>query len=160
MRIAGIVKDSIVDGEGIRDVVFLQGCCHRCKGCHNKETWEYNGGITVTPKYLIDKLSKSSNDITISGGEPLLQFTQLMNFVELVRLYTKKRVWLYTGFKFEDVPTSMWMALSQYVDVVVDGAFECDKKDKNLLFRGSSNQRIIDLRKSLGKESVVEWELE
>lgn len=161
MRVAGIVRDSIVDGIGLRDVIFLQGCGHRCEGCHNLETWDRESGYALSPKEASLILKNSSNDITISGGEPLLQYTELLQLMCYITHYNpKKRFWLYTGFRYEEIPPHMWMKLSQYVDVVVDGRFEIDKKDPNLLFRGSSNQRLVDLKKSIACGKVVDWEEE
>lgn len=157
MRVAGIVRDSIVDGIGIRDTIFLQGCPHKCEGCHNPQTWAIYGGTEMTVSALADEMAKSSNDITISGGEPLLQYDELLEFMELVNTTQNKRFWLYTGFTYDEIKQSMWKALSEYVDVVIDGEFDKGCSDKKLLFRGSSNQRIIDLNKSLEQYKVVQW---
>lgn len=157
LRIAGIVRDSVVDGEGIRDVIFLQGCCHKCKGCHNPQTWDLNGGEHRYSYDVLVELINSTNDITISGGEPLLQFESLLNFLELVKLCTDKRVWMYTGCTV-DPTKDTWVILSKYVDVVIDGKYVEELRDTNLRFRGSSNQRIIDLPKSVEEQRIVLWE--
>lgn len=158
MRIAGIIKNSVVDGIGIRDVLFLQGCTHHCEGCHNPETWNTNGGDEYKIVDLSRLFSESTNDITISGGEPMLQFRDVINFMYLVKHTQHKRFWLYTGFKYEELPPHMLVELSEYVDVLVDGRFEIDKKDPALRFRGSSNQRLIDLPKSVKANRVILWE--
>lgn len=159
MRIAGIVRDSIVDGVGIRDVVFVQGCPHHCKGCHNPNTWNREGGTSMTIHQIRDQLIDSDNDVTISGGEPLSQLDELIYLTEQLHYRDGKRFWLYTGFTFEEIPLATWRTLwINGVDVVVDGKFIEDKKDSNLLFRGSSNQRLIDLPKSVKAGYVVEWE--
>lgn len=154
MRVAGIVKDSIVDGEGIRNVIFLQGCKHHCKGCHNQKTWRLGGGTEMSIKDLFTALNGSSNAITISGGEPMLQVWEL---IELLVAINRNDVWLYTGYRYEDLPKSIWETLSEYVEVIVDGRFDINKRDTNLLFRGSSNQRLIDLRKTVTSGTIVEW---
>lgn len=156
MRVAGIVRDSTVDGEGVRDVVFLQGCGHHCKGCHNPQTWNMNGGTHMFAGQVLDELADSSNDITISGGEPMLQYEALLSFLMLVKTHTSKRVWLYTG-NIVDVTKDIYRRLSHYVDVIVDGRFIEDLKDESLLFRGSSNQRLIDLPKSVEANEIIEW---
>lgn len=156
IRIAGIVRDSIVDGEGIRDVIFLQGCHRACKGCHNPTTWDMNGGEEVSVGELVKQFSHTSNAITISGGEPLLQLHSLVELLWMLRRNGHDDIWLYTGFTFEEAP-SLFKALSSCVNVVVDGAYEEDKRDTNLLFRGSSNQRLIDLKKSVSQNKVVEY---
>lgn len=159
MKLAGIVRDSIVDGEGIRDVIFFQGCKHRCEGCHNPTTWNWNGGNEVDETDVVKELSDSSNDITISGGDPMLQFPSLLRMLHSITTTSTKRVWIYTGYTFEEIPMAMWHMLTHYaVDVVVDGRYEKDKRDTSLAFRGSSNQRLIDLKKSVLSESVVLWE--
>lgn len=157
MRIAGIVRDSVVDGVGIRDVVFLQGCTHRCKGCHNQQTWDLNGGVHRFAGEVLGELSNSTNDITVSGGEPMLQYDALLSFLVVVKQYTKKRVWLYTG-NTVDPTKKIYKTLAEYVDVIVDGKFVEELKDPTLRFRGSSNQRIIDLPKSVEEGRIVLWE--
>lgn len=156
MRIAGIVRDSIVDGTGVRDVIFFQGCGKRCKGCHNPDTWDYNGGCHRFIGDVFNELADSSNDVTISGGEPIDQFEDLL---ELCRMFYEagKKIWVYTG-NVVDPTKSIYARLARYVDVIVDGRFVEDKKDCNLLFRGSSNQRVINLPLSVILGEIIEWE--
>lgn len=157
MRLAGIIRDSVVDGEGVRDVIFVQGCSHRCQGCHNPGTWKYDGGTQWTTKAIMNELSTSSNDITISGGEPLDQFDALCRLLEVIKQDTTKKVWLYTGYTF-NVNKSWVHEIEGLVDVVVDGEYVEELRDPSLRFRGSSNQRIIDVTKSLNKGEVILWE--
>ena len=156
MRIAGIVRDSIVDGIGVRDVVFFQGCGKRCPGCHNPDTWDYNGGCHRFIGDVVKELSDSGNDVTISGGEPIDQFEDLLELCRQLK-DAGKRVWLYTG-NVVDPTKRIYIMLAQYVDVIVDGRFVEDKKDCNLLFRGSSNQRLINLPLSVILGEIIEWE--
>ena len=158
MRVAGTIFNSVVNGIGIRDVLFVQGCTHYCKGCHNPKTWNTDGGTEIAEKELVKQFLDSPNDITISGGEPLLQLDEVLTFMLYTRLHSNKRFWLYTGYKYEDIPKHWLLALSPYVDVLVDGRYEEDKRDLTLQFRGSSNQRLIDLKKSLLEDKIVEWE--
>ena len=158
MRIAGLIRNSVVNGIGIRDVIFLQGCEHHCKGCHNPHTWSLHHGVEADIHLLAEQLKESKNHITISGGEPLLQYDQLIKFMELVNETQNKRFWLYTGFEYDEIPFEQLVELSKYVDVLVDGRYEEDKRDLRLAFRGSSNQRLIDLPKSLEEFKVVLWE--
>lgn len=156
MRIAGIIRDSLVNGDGIRDVIFFQGCGHHCKGCQNPQTWDYDGGEHMFLATLVRELSESSNNVTISGGEPLDQAESLIKLVKELKKQGKN-IWLYTGNTVN--PTKrLYYVLSRYVDVVVDGKFVEELKDPNLLFRGSSNQRIIDLPKSVEEKKIVLWE--
>ena len=156
MRIAGIVRDSIVDGPGVRDVIFVQGCGKQCKGCHNPDTWDYNGGCHKFIGELVEELSDSSNDVTISGGEPLDQFNDLLKLCCML-FEQGKKIWVYTG-NVVDPTKSMYVRLARYVDVIVDGRFVEEKKNSDLLFRGSSNQRIINLPLSVVLGEIIEWE--
>ena len=157
MRVAGIIKNSVVNGEGIRDVVFVQGCPHHCRGCHNPQTWDFFGGKEMTTEEIRYALADSSNHVTISGGEPMVQ-PDLSDLVWRLR-QDHKSVWIYTGYRYEDVPKGAWEELYWYgADVVVDGRYEADKRDLTLQFRGSSNQRIIDLGKTLEANKIVLWE--
>ena len=157
MRIAGIVRDSIVDGPGVRDVIFTQGCPHHCSGCHNQDTWEMNGGEVRLSGSILRELSDSQNDITISGGEPLSQWSALLRLLELINEQTDKRVWLYTGYTV-DLNQNFYKVLARYVDVIVDGKFVEELKDPDLLFRGSSNQRLVDIKASVECGEIIEWE--
>ena len=151
IRIAGIEKESVVDGEGIRYAVFMQGCLRKCKGCHNLATHALDGGEIMDTSEIIEDIKKNPlmSGITLTGGEPLLQLDAA---VELAR-ETKKiglNVWCYTGYKFEEIPQK----LLNVVDVVVDGAFVEELKDLTLNFRGSSNQRIIKLNYTEKKVAI------
>lgn len=157
MRIAGIVRDSIVDGPGVRDVIFTQGCPHHCSGCHNQDTWDMNGGEVRLSGSILRELSDSQNDITISGGEPLSQWSALLRLLELINEQTDKRVWLYTGYTV-DLNQNFYKVLARYVDVIVDGKFVEELKDPDLLFRGSSNQRLVDIKASVECGEIIEWE--
>ena len=158
MRVAGVIKNSVVNGVGIRDVLFLQGCKHQCEGCHNPHTWNPMGGEEQTIDSLLKQFENSGNNMTISGGEPILQFTEICEFMKRVKEEQGKSFWLYTGFRYEELPPHILRELGLYVDVLVDGRFERDKKDLTLSFRGSSNQRLVDLKESLKWNEVVLWE--
>lgn len=158
MKVAGIIKNSVVNGVGVRDVLFLQGCPHHCKGCHNPQTWAYYDGEDYTIRGLVSQFADSPNQMTISGGEPLLQYMDLVELLWVLNTYHNKRFWLYTGYRYDQIAKSWLEELSHYVDVLVDGRFVVDKKDLTLPFRGSSNQRLIDLPKSVAKGEIVLWE--
>ena len=145
-----------MDGVGVRDVIFVQGCSKRCPGCHNPDTWDYNGGCHRFIGEVVEELSDSSNDVTISGGEPLDQFNDLLELCEHL-FNAGKKIWVYTG-NVVDPTKKCYQRLARYVDVIVDGRFVEDKKDCNLLFRGSSNQRLINLPLSVVMGEVIEWE--
>ena len=163
IQIAGIMKESIVDGPGIRLVIFTQGCPHHCRGCHNPKTWNLTGGITMDTndfeKYLTNPLLTG---ITLSGGEPFIQQDACIKLADAAH-GRGLTVWCYTGYIFEQIKNVRNYAggrLIDHVDVLVDGKFEQDKKSLNLLFRGSSNQRIIDVKKSMDRNEVVLFDCE
>lgn len=147
LKIAGIVDDSIVDGEGVRLTVFTQGCPHHCHGCHNPQTWSLDGGHEIDTEEIVQKLKANPllSGITFSGGEPFLQPAPL---TELARAAHKLGldVWSYTGFTLEELEkrTDVQQLLNE-VDVLVDGPYVEALRDLTLRFRGSSNQRIINL---------------
>ncbi len=165
LRIAGTVNDSIVDGPGIRLAIFTQGCPHRCKGCHNPQTHDFGGGEDITLESLLEKAKGNPllDGVTYSGGEPFCQAKQLYELgLELKRLGLN--IMTYTGYLFEyliDKASSenYYKELLSVTDWLVDGPFELDKRDILLKFKGSSNQRIIDVKKSLAEKKVIEAEL-
>ena len=153
MKINGIISDSIVDGPGLRTTIFFQGCLRHCPGCHNPQTWDCETGIEATPEELLQAVEeKGGQNITLSGGEPLLQAAEICEFIQLYKKkYPLNNIWLWTGAKIEDVQNHKDYAgcnsdeafkLICMVDYIVDGAFMLDKRDITLKFRGSSNQRI------------------
>jgi anaerobic ribonucleoside-triphosphate reductase activating protein len=150
IRIAGVVKESIVDGPGIRFVVFAQGCHHHCDGCHNPATHDFKGGNLVEVDAIIDEMRKNPllDGITLSGGEP---FEQAEGFCELARRAKELgyHVMTYTGYSYETLMEKKdARALLKNTDLLVDGKFEVKNKSLMLKFRGSKNQRIIDVNKS------------
>ena len=148
LRIAGIVDDSIVDGEGVRLTVFTQGCPHLCHGCHNPQTWSLDGGHEIDTEDIVEKLKANPllSGITFSGGEPFLQPAPLADLARAAHSLGLD-VWSYTGFTLEELEkrTDMQQLLNE-VDVLVDGPYVEALRDLTLRFRGSSNQRIIDLK--------------
>lgn len=148
MQIAKIKYPDIANGPGVRVSLFLQGCHHRCPGCFNQETWDPEDGRpfnSVDERYIEDLLSKwYVSGISILGGEPLEQHYELMKFLQrLKHNFPDKTVWLWTGFKYDNVKDS---SVFNYVDVVVDGRFVEELKDISLKYRGSSNQRVISVK--------------
>lgn len=147
IRIAGIVPESYVDGEGIRFTVFMQGCLRNCPGCHNPNTHSTDGGKIIDTAEIIDAVKKNPllTGITLSGGEPLLQIEPALEIAKATKNLNLD-VWLYTGYKFEEIPAEA-QELLKFVDVVVDGEYIEELRDLELEFRGSKNQRIIYLRR-------------
>lgn len=159
MRIAGTVQDSIVDGPGFRFTVFTQGCSHHCPGCHNPQTHDPSGGTEHTVEELLERMRSNplTDGLTLSGGEP---FEQPEDCLLLARGAHESglNVWSYTGYLFEflrDQGTEAQKALLQEVDVLVDGPFLLEQRTLSLPWRGSRNQRVIDVPKSLENGDVV-----
>ena len=157
---ADLQPDSVVDGEGIRTVIWTQGCPHKCRGCHNPSTHDFEDGLLVDVEEVKKKLAKIKyqNGITFSGGDPLCQpeaCLEIANFAKSIGI----NVWCYTGYTYEQL---MIMSKSKKsilnflktVDVLIDGRFILEEKSLNIAFRGSKNQRIIDVQKSLKENKV------
>ncbi len=159
IRIAGFVNDSLVDGPGIRLTIFTQGCPYACPGCHNPDTWSATGGEVVDIDYLAAIWRKNPllDGLTLSGGEPLFQKEKLLPLIKLAKADGLNIV-LYTGTTIEklrkqnDPVTDEILTL---VDYLIDGPFILKEKNLKLLYRGSNNQRIIDLRKSTSDKLVL-----
>ena len=156
IRIAGIEPESFVDGEGIRFVVFVQGCPHHCKGCHNPQTHSFEFGYNAEISSIVKQISENPllSGITISGGEPLCQIPQCIELIKAVKDYDNNlNIWLYTGYKFEEAKKlDKFNELLPYLDVIVDGRYVEELRDLSLNFRGSSNQRLIRLKEKTKSE--------
>lgn len=160
LRIMDITYSSAVDGEGFRDTLFVNYCPHHCPGCHNPQTWDRENGHDVTLKEIYDNLTKSIvTNVTYSGGEPFCQTENLIILTKSLKETTDKNFWIYSGYTFEEIVNdSIKFELLKLCDVLVDGRFEKKYFKENLRFKGSENQRIIDIKKSLAKGEVVLWE--
>ncbi len=152
LDLAGIVNDSIVDGPGIRMTVFAQGCPHHCQGCHNPETWEFGCGTPMDEERIADIVATNPlcRGVTFSGGEP---FAQAKGFAKLAKLLKQRgyEVASYSGYTYEQLinGTEAQKELLQSIDVLIDGPFNLSQRSLEVPFRGSRNQRIIDVKKSL-----------
>lgn len=162
LKIAGIVEESIVDGPGIRFVIFTQGCPHNCTGCHNPQTHNFNAGREEKIDNIVLKINENPllKGVTLSGGEPFMQAKKLAFLIDSLDK-NKLDIITYTGFKYEELVQKAneengFLELLSRTDILIDGKFEIDKRDENLKFRGSSNQRVIDVKESLKKGNVVE----
>ena len=158
---ADLQSDSIVDGPGLRTVIWTQGCAHHCKGCQNAQTWDFNAGGLVPismVKEAIDEL-EYQDGITFSGGDPMFQ-PEACN--ELAKYCKEKgyNIWVYTGFTYEELEKMaetkpIYREFLEKIDVLVDGRFILEERDLSILFRGSRNQRLIDVPKTLKNGKVV-----
>lgn len=146
MRVLDILHGTIVDGPGLRTSIYFAGCKHHCPGCHNPGSWDFAGGVEKSVDDIFSEIEKNGFNVTLSGGDPLYQ-----DIDELTALAKKIKdagldLWVYTGFTIEEVfELKIYDKFLQYVDVVVDGPFEIKNRDTSLMFRGSSNQRILKL---------------
>lgn len=159
LSIIDVIEDTTVDGPGFRTAIYAAGCPNQCPGCHNPESWDIKKGRPVSTDDLLKKvLSDEFANVTFSGGDPMFQAEGFARLARDIKSKSNKTIWCYTGYKFENLlknPTQA--ALLPYIDVLVDGQFKQDLHDKSLLFRGSSNQRLIDVQASLQKKEIVNY---
>ena len=159
LDLSGIVSDSIVDGPGIRTTIFSQGCPHHCEGCHNPETWDFGCGTEIPVEAIVDivKSNPLCRGVTFSGGEP---FAQAAGFAKLAKLLKEKgyEVASYSGYTFEELleGSEDQKKLLETIDILIDGPFLMAEKSLEIAFRGSRNQRILDVQKSLAAGKAVE----
>ena len=161
LRVFGTANDSIVDGPGLRFSLFVQGCIHNCKGCHNPESHKLDGGTLQDTDEIFEQIQKNPllDGVTFSGGEPFLQAKALSELAKKIK-DTGLNLYVYTGFTYEELLSganeeNFWGELLKYTDFLVDGKFEEDKKHYTLLFKGSENQRIIDVQGSMNGEIKI-----
>ena len=159
---SNLQKDSIVDGEGIRAVIWMQGCKHNCKGCHNPDTHSFDKGILVEIDNIKKELEelKGQDGITLSGGDPLFQIPETLEIAKHAQ-DIGLNVWCYTGFTYEELQNMVLhnkelLELMKNIDVLVDGKFIEEEKSLNLYYRGSKNQRILNMKESLRKGKPIE----
>ena len=157
ISILEIVEDTTVDGPGFRTSVYSSGCPHHCPGCHNPQSWNIENGHPVEVEEILKViLDDPFADVTFSGGDPMFQPQGFTELAKAIKQQSNKNIWCYTGFLFEDLLLNpAQKALLECIDVLVDGRFIEALKDEELRFRGSSNQRIIDVKRSLEKEEAV-----
>lgn len=158
LYVADIVENTIVDGIGFRTSLYLSGCDIRCEGCHNKEFWDINSGHAMEINEVFEKITGSFTDITFIGGEPMMQAKPLVVLAEKIKNKTRKDIWIYSGHTYEEIlDNKEYFELLKLCDVLVDGKFDKGFFQNNLRFRGSTNQRIIDIKKSLEKDEIILW---
>lgn len=165
IRLSGIAYESLVNGPGMRRVFFAQGCMHNCKDCFNPDTHDFNGGEERDMDELISDTLKNPilKGVTFSGGDP---FEQADKFAYMAKSFKDNglNVWSYTGYTYEYIIDNKdkrpgWSELLNNIDVIVDGKFEVEKMQDGLKYRGSTNQRIIDVKKSLSSKEIVTTDL-
>ena len=166
MRINRIKDNDIANGFGITMSLWTQGCPHHCKGCFNKETWNFTDGEEFTEEnlnYIIDNIDKHNvkRDLSILGGEPLVNYNidAVIDICKNIKkVFPNVQIWIWSGFLFETlIKLEKFQELVNYFDVLVDGKFEIDKKDLTLMYRGSSNQRVIDIKETLQNNNQIKF---
>ena len=158
IQLMRIVVDTTVDGPGWRTSIYCAGCHHACQGCHNPETWSFTAGESRSVDDIIEELKTTEGNITFSGGDPMYQAEAFTELACRIREELHRTIWCYTGFRYEEVVADPEMSkMLPYLEVLVDGQFVMAERNINLLFRGSNNQRLIDVQKSLSAGQVVEY---
>lgn len=162
IKLSGIIKNSITDGTGLRCVIFTQGCSHKCKNCHNPDTHDFNGGYYISVEELLNIVEsiKGIRGITLSGGDPLYKDNKdaVTKFCKLYKERNPdKTIWLYTGYTFEQIDKSE--EILKYLDVLVDGRFVEELKSLEIKYRGSTNQRLINIQETIKTNNIVEVKL-
>ena len=158
--IMDIIEDTTVDGPGLRTAIYAAGCSHACPGCHNPTSWDIHNGRPMEIEEIVRRiLDDPFADVTFSGGDPFYQVEGFTLLAQAIKTNSRKSIWCYTGYSFEQIMLRPKLAcLLPYIDVLVDGRFVRELRDESLRFRGSSNQRLIDVPASLRQERVIVWE--
>lgn len=157
LRVISIIDGTTVDGPGFRTAIYFAGCRHQCPGCHNPQSWDFEAGRSMAVEDIMNRIESNGMNVSLSGGDPLYQADKLLPLCKAIK-GSGKNIWLYTGFLFEQIAAMPeFSALLEYIDVIVDGPFVEHLRDTSLLFRGSSNQRLVDVRRSLSGD-IVEWQ--
>lgn len=164
MNVNGINFESIVDGMGVRVVTYISGCTHNCAGCHNPKTHDFDSGKLFTlelQQQIIDYIKKTPfiKGITFSGGDPMSSPIDVLNYIYMIKSEIPDiNIWLYTGFLYDDILLDKdKLNILKEINVLVDGKFKLPLKDTTLVFKGSTNQRIINVQDSLIKNKVILW---
>lgn len=160
IRVISVADDTVVDGPGFRIAIYCAGCENACPGCHNKGTWDPDAGRDMTVSELFDHIvSDEFANVTFTGGDPFLRPKGFAVLARRLKEETNKNIWCYTGYLYENLEKREGARdLLKNIDVLVDGPFIQELRDETLLFRGSSNQRLIDVQESLKSGHVVEYE--
>jgi len=147
IRVLDIAYQTMADGPGFRTAIYCAGCAHHCKGCHNPQSWDFNGGKPMEVQELLDIIKADSmSNVTFSGGDPFYQVEAFTELARRIKEETNKTIWCWTGFTLEEIQADEKLSMMlPYLDVLVDGPFILEQRDTDLLFRGSPNQRIIYL---------------
>lgn len=156
LRVINISEGTSVDGPGLRTSIYFSGCNHHCEGCHNPQSWDIEAGKETTIDELLAVIEYNGFPVTFSGGDPLFQAEAMTEFAREIKSKLGYNIWCYTGYKWESiVENARFRPLLETIDVLVDSPFALAQRDTSLRFRGSENQRIIDVPNSLRKGEIV-----
>lgn len=156
IQLMRIVTDTTVDGPGWRTSIYCAGCRHACAGCHNRETWPFDAGRPVSIDHIMAELAETEGNITFTGGDPMYQARAFTELARRIREELHRTIWCYTGFLYEQVAADAEMSrLLPYLEVLVDGPFVAAEKSLDLYFKGSGNQRLIDVQRTLAEGCIV-----
>lgn len=154
-RVLDIIKGTTVDGPGLRTSIYLAGCSHRCIGCHNPQSWNPEEGNLMSLEEIMRIVEEEDFDVSLSGGDPLFDPKSLSELIKALK-NNRRNIWIYTGYTWEEIISDHYLLSAiKEADVLVDGPFIEEKKDLDIPFRGSSNQRIIDIQKSLSSNAII-----
>lgn len=147
IRVANILYETTSDGPGFRTSIYCQGCGHHCPGCHNSQTWDFNGGKEYSVEELFEIIKNEPlSDVTFTGGDPMFQVEAFTKLAKLIKENTSKTIWCYSGYTYEQIKeNSKTNVILPYIDVLVDGRYIQELRNTDLKFRGSENQRIVHL---------------
>ncbi len=158
LRVIDIVRGTTVDGRGFRTSIYLAGCTHACPGCHNPESWSFDAGREMSLEEIMEIVEEEDFNVTLTGGDPMCSAARVLPLARAIKS-AGKTLWIYTGYHWEELMADPDMReLAALAEVVVDGPFELSKRDTDLLFRGSANQRLIDVALTLSAGQPVEWQ--
>lgn len=156
IRVLDIKCGTSVDGVGLRTSIYCAGCENHCVGCHNPQSWDENGGEPILVEELFDRVVDADMNVTFTGGDPMFHPEGFIKLAKMIKERTNKTIWCYTGYRFEDLlQHPVRRQLVELCDVIVDGKFVEKERDLSLHFRGSRNQRIIDVPKSLQGDVIL-----
>ncbi len=159
LRVINIAEGTCVDGPGLRTSIYFSGCSHHCEGCHNPQSWDINAGKETSIEQIIKVIEYNGFPVTFSGGDPLYQVEGVTILAQEIKKSLGKNIWCYTGYKWEDiVGNPKFLPLLETIDVLVDSPFLLAKRDISLRFRGSDNQRFIDVQASLHQGKMITLE--
>lgn len=156
LKVLRIIEGTSVDGPGLRTSVYFSGCMHKCPGCHNPASWDIENGKETPIDTIIKIIAENDFNVTFSGGDPFMQIDNLIILAKRIKSELHKNIWCYTGYSWEQIISNpIFRKLLNYVDVIVDGKYEKEKQDISLPFRGSSNQRIIEVKNQIISQYIT-----